>query len=130
MWQDAAMEERPTADPDRRIDAFRRTHLANERTYLAWLRSGLTAVAVGLGVAKFLPDLPNAGATWPYIVLGGAFCVLGILMMVTGIQRLRHVNRALERGEFGELDERLASQIGVLTVVLAVATIAIIIFDR
>jgi putative membrane protein len=130
MWQDAAMEERPSADPDRRIDAFRRTHLANERTYLAWLRSGLTAVAVGLGVGKFLPDLPNAGPTWPYIVLGGAFCVLGVLMMVTGIRRLRHVNRALERGEFGELDEHVASQIGVLTVVLAVATIAIIVFDR
>ena len=124
------MQEPPTPQPERRIDAFRRTHLANERTYLAWLRSGLTAVAVGLGVAKFLPDLQDAGVTWPYVVLGGAFCVLGILMMVTGIQRMRAISQALERGEFGRMDERIATQIGALTILLAVATIAIIIFDR
>ena len=79
------VDERPDEPkPERRIDAFRRTHLANERTYLAWLRSGLTAVAVGLGVAKFLPDLADAGTTWPYVALGAGFCLLGILMMVVG----------------------------------------------
>jgi len=34
-----AMSEAP--QPERRVDATRRTHLANERTYLAWLRSGM-----------------------------------------------------------------------------------------
>ncbi|MET0972771.1 MAG: DUF202 domain-containing protein, partial [Thermoleophilaceae bacterium] len=29
-------------------DVTRRTRLANERTYLAWLRTGLTAFAVSL----------------------------------------------------------------------------------
>lgn len=119
----------PTPQPERRIDAFRRTHLANERTYLAWLRSGLTAVAVGLGVAKFLPDLADAGASWPYVILGVGFCVLGTLMMVAGVYRLRQVNRALERGEFGPLDERVATQIGALTIVLAIATMAVILLD-
>lgn len=125
-----AMDEQPTGEPQPRLDAFRRTHLANERTFLAWLRSGLTAVAVGLAVAKFLPDLPNTGASWPYVVLGGAFCVLGMLMMVAGTRRLRQVNRALEQGSFGQLDERIATQLGALTIVLAFATIAVILFDR
>ena len=120
----------PRSQPDRRIDAFRRTHLANERTYLAWQRSGLTAVAVGLGVAKFLPDLADAGVSWPYVVLGLGFCVLGILMMIAGVLRLRQVNRALERGEFGPFDERIATQLGALTIALAVATIALILIDR
>jgi hypothetical protein len=32
---------RETPQPERRVDATRRTHLANERIYLAWLRSGM-----------------------------------------------------------------------------------------
>lgn len=123
-------EPTPTFLPERRIDAFRRTHLANERTYLAWLRSGLTAVAVGLGVAKFLPDLADAGVSWPYVILGIGFCVLGVLMMVAGVYRLRQVNRALERGEFGPFDERVATQIGAFTIALAVATMAVILLDH
>jgi putative membrane protein len=132
VWQDATVEDAgtPSPQPERRIDAFRRTHLANERTYLSWLRSGLTAIAVGLGVAKFLPDLADAGAPWPYVILGIGFCVLGTLMMGAGVYRLRQVNRALERGEFGPLDERVATLIGAFTVVLAVATMGVILFDR
>ena len=119
------VDERPDEPkPERRIDAFRRTHLANERTYLAWLRSGLTAVAVGLGVAKFLPDLADAGTTWPYVALGAGFCLL------VGIQRMRQVTKALERGAFGPLDERAAVLLGLLTIVLGLATVAIIVFDR
>ena len=51
-------------------------------------------------------------------------------MMVVGIQRMRQVTKALERGEFGPLDERAAVLLGLLTIVLGLATVAIIIFDR
>ncbi len=37
-------------DPDSRA----RTHLANERTFLAWLRTGLSLIALGLAAAQFL----------------------------------------------------------------------------
>jgi len=37
--------------------AIDRTILANERTYQAWLRTGLTALATGLAVAKFLQNM-------------------------------------------------------------------------
>ncbi len=110
------------------LDATRRTHLANERTYLAWLRTGLTAVAVGLAVAKLLPDLAGAGTTWPYASLGIGFCVLGIIMMAVGIRRVREVGRALERGEFRPMDDVAAVWVGILTITLAVATIAIVLF--
>jgi len=55
------------------LDATRRTRLANERTYLAWWRTGLTALAVSFAVGKLVPELsvleagdyPEAGrATW------------------------------------------------------------------
>ena len=58
-------------------DATRRTRLANERTYLAWWRTGLTSLAVGIGIGKLLPEHTSA-ASWPYEVVGAAFGVLGI----------------------------------------------------
>lgn len=45
-------------DPDRLEGRTRlaedRTVLANERTYTAWVRTGLTALAAGVGFEKFL----------------------------------------------------------------------------
>jgi hypothetical protein len=43
---------------------------------------------------------------------------------------MRHVTRALQRGEFGPLDEQAAVLLGVLTIALGLATVAIIVFDR
>jgi putative membrane protein len=64
-------EARPRAgDPDSRA----RTHLANERTFLAWLRTGLSLVAVGLATANFLPHdlLPG----FPYVTSFSLLLVL------------------------------------------------------
>src|SRR5438132_36598 len=52
-------------------EGLRRTWLASERTYLAWLRTGFAAFAVSLGVGKVVPAL-TGGAQWPYAVLGVA----------------------------------------------------------
>lgn len=46
----------------KRESSERTSVLANERTYAAWLRTGLTALAAGLGIEKFLGDgsvIPN-----------------------------------------------------------------------
>ncbi len=40
--------------PNRNALALDRTILANERTYQAWLRTGMAAFGAGLGIAKFL----------------------------------------------------------------------------
>lgn len=45
-------------DPDSRA----RTHLANERTFLAWFRTGVTLVALGLAAAQFLAQEAEPGA--------------------------------------------------------------------
>ena len=64
-----ATADRPTGRRtfDEAGDATRRTRLANERTYLAWWRTGLTSLAVGLGAGKLVPghheQRPTAGAT-------------------------------------------------------------------
>lgn len=42
--------------PDTNMLALDRTALANERTYAAWIRTGLAALVTGLGIARFLVD--------------------------------------------------------------------------
>ncbi len=37
--------------------ALERTRLAKERTFAAWLRTGLASAIAGLGIVKLLPDL-------------------------------------------------------------------------
>ena len=53
-------------------DATRRTRLANERTYLAWWRSGLTALAVSFGAGRIVPEL-SGGANEPEAIAFDTF---------------------------------------------------------
>ena len=90
----SALTPRP-ADADSRA----RTHLANERTFLAWLRTGLSLVAVGMAVAGFLPvDLV------PGIRYGTLFAVLlvllGTAMAAYGASRYVTAYRQIERGAY------------------------------
>jgi putative membrane protein len=60
------------------VDATRRTYLASERTELAWRRTGLTALAVALGVGRVVPGLDDGSTRWPYEP-AGAGVALGLL---------------------------------------------------
>lgn len=109
-------------------DATRRTHLANERTSMAWWRTGLTSVAVGLGVGKVIPDINGAEHRWPYVVIGTAYALIGVVLMVYGTYRQREVDEAIMRGAFVRpapaflwLVTGLGAVLGVLTAVLIVA---------
>ena len=54
-----------TVPPRRRPypdDVTRRTHLANERTYLAWWRTGLGCLAAGIGAGRVVPCSPTSRA--------------------------------------------------------------------
>lgn len=74
----AAAAERTKDSADRRTElAADRTVLAAERTYAAWVRTGLVALAAGVGAKKTLGGvLPEWGvlATGTVLVLFAAFC--------------------------------------------------------
>ena len=108
-------------------DATRRTRLANERTYLAWWRSGLTALAVGLAAGRLVPEL-SGGASWPYELLGVGYSLLGVGFIVYGYRRQEQVEAALRRGEWAPLDARVALALTVVGSVLGAATIAVVVF--
>jgi putative membrane protein len=112
---------------DEAKDASRRTRLANERTYLAWWRTGLTSLAVAIGVGRIVPGVTNV-TQWPYRLVGAGYGVLGIGFMVIAHLRVRTVENAVDRGEFARLDQRLGAVLLLAGVVLGGATVALVIF--
>lgn len=109
------------------VDATRRTRLASERTYLAWWRTGLTSLAVCVALGKVVPGVSDV-TTWPYEVVGAAYGIVGIAFMLVAHVRVRMVERAVDRGGFARLDERLSLAFLAVGLVLGVATIALVIF--
>ncbi|MBF9134431.1 DUF202 domain-containing protein [Plantactinospora sp. S1510] len=59
-----------------------RFSLANERTFLAWLRTGLALIAGGLAVAQFLPPMPlphlREGLAVALLLLGGTVAIRAV----------------------------------------------------
>ena len=79
-------------------DASRRMWLALERTQLAWWRTGLTALAVGIGIGRVVPELQESDTQWPFVLVGVAFAIYGIALIVYGSARERFLAADLERG--------------------------------
>ncbi|SDD71540.1 YidH family protein [Actinokineospora iranica] len=69
--------------------------LANERTFLAWVRTALALVAGGVAVAQYLPDL---GAPLPRSVIGVALIALGAVLAALSHRRWRRTQRAMRLG--------------------------------
>jgi putative membrane protein len=108
-------------------DASRRTRLANERTYLAWWRTGLTSLAVCVGLGRIVPGVTDV-TKWPYELVGAGYGLLGVGFITIGYLRLRSINSALQRGEFTEPHPRLVDALLGTGIVLGSATVALIIF--
>lgn len=87
-----------------------RDHLANERTFLAWLRTGLSLIGISLGLLKWSAVSDASG----YLVF-----LLGVSVLITSTQRYFRVMRLLEQGEFEPNIH------GILTVVI-VSVVAIV----
>jgi putative membrane protein len=106
-------------------DATRRTRLANERTYLAWWRTGLTTFAVALGAGKLVPEF-SGGAAWPYETIGVGFALVGVLFIAYAYVRQKRVEEALARGDYAPFEARAGLVFAALGVVLGLATIAVV----
>jgi inner membrane protein YidH len=78
--------------PPHRSDTAIRDHLANERTYLAWVRTAVTFVGLGFAVNQLLFDDPLGSA------LGIGMMVVGGLMMVPALASYQRTERAIATG--------------------------------
>ena len=112
-----------------RDDTIERTDLANERTQLAWWRTGLTALAVALAIGRVLPDLGDTTPAWPYTVVGVGFAVYSLLLIGYGTARARSVRTSLKRGGGVPSQDRALIALTAIGVVLAAATTLLILLD-
>jgi putative membrane protein len=106
-------------------DAVRRTRLANERTYLAWWRTSLTAFAVALGAGKLVPELTHS-PRWPYALDGGGFAILGVLLLVYGWHRQRAVERAVRQGAYAPVGTRFLIAVTAFGLALGILTFVLV----
>ena len=109
-------------------DATRRTRLANERTYLAWWRTGLTAFAASIGAGKLVPALAT-GATWPYTVIGIGFAIVGAFCSGYAFWRYREVEVAVSRAGFAPPDERVVALLSGIGAALGVLLVVVLLTE-
>jgi putative membrane protein len=119
----------PPPARDDATDATRRTHLASERTELAWWRTGLTALAVALAVGRVVPQLSGSSARWPYVGVGVCFGLYGLAVFAYGSYRRRAVERALVKGGFPDPPRYAHWALAAGGLVLGLMTIALILAD-
>jgi putative membrane protein len=70
------------ADPDTRA----RTHMANERTFLAWFRTGIALLALGIAAAQYL----GVNAADPRLVQGLALICIATGGIIVGVGGTRY----------------------------------------
>jgi len=70
-----------------------RYSLANERTYLAWVRTGLALIAGGIALRVFTAD------NWLLTATAIGATLLGGLLAVTSFLHWRRVQESMRRGE-------------------------------
>jgi putative membrane protein len=108
---------------DRTEWAHRRNLMAKERTFAGWVRTAMSAIAVGLAAARLLRDLEPQ---WLVMALGAGLIVLGITALGFGLWSYRQTARQLERAGIRGLPLWLAAAFTLLLVVAAAAALALV----
>lgn len=81
-----------------------REHLANERTLLSWIRTGVTQISIGLVVERagaLVKAAPvQVGSTNSSELFGLALALLGVLTLVIGTVQFVRNRRRISSGDF------------------------------
>ena len=106
--------------------------LANERTFLAWVRTSIAVMSLGFVIARFgiwLRELAEKinpqmqrGSTGVSLPLGASMIAFGGLLTLLAGWRYHVLNRAIKSGEI-QADPRLVTFITIGVVALAITII-------
>ena len=112
-------------------------HLANERTFLAWIRTGLATITFGFVVERFglllrelglKSSLASSSSTHYSSIFGVSLTLLGVVVMVVALVSFLHIRRSIDAERFhppagfAVALTILASLIGVLLAVYLLLT--------
>ena len=92
--------------PAKRLNPSRtRDHLANERTYLAWMRTAVSLMGFGVVILRLRafhpPSLPRPGFGWK---LGLIFSLVGLLTVLLSTWQYFTVRRDIEEDTYEPAD--------------------------
>lgn len=105
-----------------------RVYFAAERTYLAWIRTGLGLIGVGFAVSRFglflrefaaRQNQTRVTASIHSVLSGVALVVLGVIVLVAATFRHFQITRELSSGQW--VAGRVSRDAVVLAILLALA---------
>jgi putative membrane protein len=112
-----------------------RDHLANERTFLAWVRTSVAIVVFGFAIGRFaiamrqLTEFQGRGSrTTGFSVWMGMSAILaGVVMVGAGLMRYRKTRSQLDEGKF-EPAGFIVDLVTILTVLFGLALAGYLIY--
>jgi len=106
---------------DRTGYALDRTVLANERTYAAWIRTGLTALAAGVAIEKFMVD---AMPGWTIRSIAFILIVYSVIAFIIAAWRYSHLGLKLVHVDVKLIPSIVTTGASVLLVVCSLLALA------
>ena len=112
-----------------------RDHLANERTFLAWVRTSVAIVVFGFAIGRFAIAMRQLTAfqgqvsksTGLSVWMGMSSILGGVVMVVAGLMRYRKTRAQLEEGKF-EPAGFIVDMVTILTVLFGIALAGYLIY--
>ena len=103
--------------------ALERTRLSKERTFAAWLRTGLASTIAGIGLVKLLPDMKP---DWLGQAIGLLLVFSGGAIFILGFRTYYIVFKKLEKEGFEGLPARTMGALTFVFFLVAVMAFALI----
>ena len=114
-----------------------RDHLANERTFLAWVRTGAAIVVFGFAIGRFSIAMRQLTALSGHPVrtaglsvwMGAGSIVAGLVLVIAGMVRYRKTKAQLDSGTF-EPAGFVVDLVTILTVVFGLVLAGYLIYTE
>jgi putative membrane protein len=104
------------------IGSAARDHLASERTFLAWVRTALGVIGLGVIIGKFVESDGLVAE-----IIGLAFIGFGALMLVYAVVRFHRLSQIMEEGRY-EVSYTGPTLVAAVSLIVAFGAVALVVF--
>ncbi|AWS00130.1 YidH family protein [Metallosphaera hakonensis] len=103
-------------------------HMANERTFLAWIRTGVALIGFGFVIAKFalfLQILKGVKGTGESVTFGEVMIVLGAVVIMYGLLIYYLTEKDLDNGTYKS--RHVINSVFAMLVLIIAVTLALLV---